>query len=133
MASMAPFNLQLSQTNIWEYVVIPTSLILSLAVNTLVTGLIVFKILKVFLEIKAAELESVELTSEGSSESTGGDAKYRHIIFVIIESGMALFTIQLIRLLFCYYLPMQPTPNFINILIVINQMFNVIISSVYFY
>ena len=120
---MTPF--ELSQFNIWQPVVILTSLILSLAVNTLVTGLIVFKILKVFLEIKAVTNSSVERTL-GVSTTGGGVAKYRHIIFVIIESGLALFTIQLIRVLFYYYLPKQSPPNLINILIVISQMFNVI-------
>ena len=123
--------IELSPSNIWEYVVIPTSLVLSLAVNTLVTGLIVFKILKVFWKIKAVTSStSVEPTLGGFS--TARRAKYRHIIFVIIESGMALLAIQLIRILFCYFLPHSP-PNLINILIVINQMLNVIISFVYFY
>ena len=121
--NMTPF--ELSQSNFWEYVVIPTSLILSLAVNTLVTGLIVFKILKVFLEIKAVTSSTSVERTLGVSSTGGGSAKYRHIIFVIIESGMALFAIQLIRVLFYYYLPMQSPPNLINILIVINQMFNV--------
>jgi TRAP-type mannitol/chloroaromatic compound transport system permease small subunit len=63
-----------------------------MAVNALMTGLIVFKILKVFLEFKPT---SVERTL-GSLSSTGG-SKLRHIIFIIIESGMALFAIQLVR------------------------------------
>jgi hypothetical protein len=63
-----------------------------MAVNALVTGLIVFKILKVFLEFKPT---SVERTL-GSLNSTGG-SKLRHITFIIIESGVALFAIQLVR------------------------------------
>ena len=128
---MTPF--ELSQSNFWDYVVIPTSLSLSLAVNTLVTGLIVFKILKVFLEIKALTTSSTSVERTLGVSSTGvGGAKYRHIIFVIIESGMALFAVQLFRVLFYYYLPMQSPPNLINILIVINQMFNVIIIFISF-
>ena len=65
----------------------------SMAVNTLVTGLIVFKILKVFLEVKPPSVEG----TLGSLGSTGG-TKLQHIIFVIIESGMALFAIQLVRI-----------------------------------
>jgi hypothetical protein len=61
-----------------------------MAVNTLVTGLIVFKILKVFLEYTPI---SVERTS---GSITG--IKLRHIIFVVIESGMMLFAIQLVSI-----------------------------------
>ena len=50
--------------------------------STLVTGLIVFRIFKVFHEVK---------------DVTGG-RKLRSVIFIIIESGMALFAIQLARL-----------------------------------
>jgi hypothetical protein len=67
-----------------------TGLAASMVVNALVTGLIVSKILKVFLEFKPT---SVERTL---GSSTGG-SKLRHIIFIIIESGMALFAIQLVR------------------------------------
>ena len=55
-----------------------TSLVLTLAVNGLMTGLIMFRILKVFLEVKAAST-SVEHRSLGS---TGG-SNLRHIIFII--------------------------------------------------
>ena len=96
-----------------------------MAVNALVTGLIVFKILKVFLEVKTT-------TVEGTLGSTGG-TKLRHIIFVIIESGMALFAIQLIRVVF-FNLPVELVPDCTyNLVICIHQMFNVIIRSVHFY
>ena len=102
-----------------------TSLTASMAVNTLVTGLIVFKILKVFLAVRATR-------SLGSLSLTGGP-KLRHIIFIIIESGMALFAIQLVRVVL-YSLPVEsPAINGVNIVIGINQMFNVIIRSVHFY
>ena len=100
-----------------------------MTVNTLVTGLIVFKILKVFLEVKAISVE--RSTSLGSSCSTEG-SKLHHIIFVIIESGMTLFIIQLIRVVFVN-LPVEGAPNTLNIIVGINQMFNVIIRSMYFY
>ena len=96
-----------------------------MAVNTLVTGLIVFKILKVFLEVKAV-MTSVERTL-GSS----GGTKLRHIVFVIIESGMALFTIQLIRILFSFP-PLESVLSTLDYIVVINQMFNVIKRSVHF-
>ena len=95
-----------------------------MAVNALVTGLIIFKILKVFLEVNPI---LVELTLD----STGG-AKLRRVIFVIIESGMALFSIQLIRILF-NLLPLGSGVDIMDYVIVIHQMFNVIIRSVYFY
>ena len=103
-----------------------TGLAVSMAVNALVTGLIVIKILKVFLEVKGT-MTSVERTLG----STGG-TKLQHVIFIIIESGMALFAIQLIRIVF-YILPMEWTLDACNIAIAINEMFNVIIRSVHFY
>ena len=60
-----------------------------MAVNALMTGMIVFRILKA----TGVEPTSVERTL-GSTEGN----KFRHIIFIIIESGMALFAIQLVRI-----------------------------------
>ena len=91
---------------------------MSMAVNALVTGLIVFKILKVFLQVRPNSVER-------GLGSTGG-SKLRHIIFVIIESGMALFAIQLLRLVF-FILPMDWTVTASDYADVINDMFNVII------
>jgi hypothetical protein len=87
-----------------------------MAVNTLVTGLIVFKIFKVFLEV-------------GRTLGTTGDTKVRHIIFVIIESGMALLAIQVLRLV----IPFVSTSiyNTDDFLIATNEMLNVIIRSVH--
>ena len=96
-----------------------------MAVNALVTGLIIFKILKVFLEFEVKT--SVERTL--GSTVTGG-TKLRHVIFVIIESGMALFIIQLIRILF-YALQMEWSIDASFYAVVINQMLNVIIRSVH--
>ena len=100
-----------------------TGLAASMAVNALVTGLIVIKILKVFLEVKGT-VTSVEQTLG----STGGTT-FQHIIFVIIESGIALFAIQLIRLVF-FILPAESAPDISDYVIAINEMFNVIIRSV---
>ena len=101
-----------------------TALAASMAVNALVTGLIVFKILKVFSEVNPI---LVELTMDSN-----GGAKLRHVIFVIIESGMTLFAIQLIRIVF-YILPMKWTIDVGDYVVVINQMLNVIIRSVHSY
>jgi hypothetical protein len=105
-----------------------------MAVNALMTGLIVFKIL-MSLEFKPT---SVERTL-GSLSSTG-DSKIRRIIFIIIESGMALFAIQLVRVVFTS-LVMQtpftvlPGPALIGVKFVmgIHEMLNVIIRFVHFY
>ena len=97
-----------------------------MAVNTLVTGMIVFRIFKV---MGISMPTSVERTL-GSSESP----KYRHIMFVIIESAMALFAIQSVRVVLGFI----PVPavkkhhsSFIiaayDFAIAINQMLNVII------
>ena len=100
-----------------------TGLAASMAVNTLVTGLIIFKILKVFL------LQVNPILVELTLDSTGVN-KLRHVIFVIIKSGMMLFAIQLIRLVF-WILPMEWTLYAGDYTIVINEMLNVIIRSVY--
>ena len=76
----------------WGDMLSLTSLVASMVVNALVTGLIAFKILKVFWEVKPTSVEE----TLGSLNSTGGP-KLRRIIFIIIESGMALFAIQLVH------------------------------------
>ena len=98
----------------------------SIAVNTLVTGMIVFRILKV--------------TGARPSTLTGGN-KFRHIMFIIIESGMALFAIQLVRgvLLLFFFIPVtvEQVPYLrgaYDIVTSVNQMLNVnIIRSIHFY
>jgi hypothetical protein len=101
-----------------------------MAVNTLVTGLIVFRIFKVFWEVKAATT-SVERTL-----GTTGGTKLRHVIFIIIESGMALFAVQLLRfVLYNLSVPMPQSDSeeytifsaTYEIFIVTNEVFNVII------
>ena len=85
-----------------------------------------------FLQVKAATT-SIEQTLG----STGG-TKFRHIIFIIIESGMTLFVIQLIRLVFeviaepKQFVTAVPVIFAVDYVLVINEMFNVIIRSVHF-
>ena len=102
-----------------------TSLVISLTVNAVVTGLIVFRILKVYWEVRSA--------FKGRTLRVGGsEAKVRSIIFIMIESGMAMFTIQFIRVV----LSILDSNNISNGLIVItsiNDMFNVITRSVISY
>ena len=110
-----------------------TSLSVSITVNALVTGMIVFRILKA-MEFWGVKPTSVQRTV---GSSTGG-TKFRHIIFVIIESAMALFAIQLVRVVLSS-IPVPPVQvPFIKgvqiIVIFINQMLIVIIlKSVHIY
>ena len=103
-----------------------TQLALNMTVNTLVTSLIVFKILKVFLEVKVT---SVERTL-GSS----GGTKLRHIIFIMIESGMTLFAVQLVRTILYFSTDTTAFKDSGSVIITgVEQMFNVIIRFVHFY
>ena len=118
----------------WGDTLVLTGLAASMVVNALVTGLIVFKILKVFLQVKATSVEQ----TLGSLSSPGGP-KLRHIIFIIIESGMALFAIQLVRVvissLFELLVAAQTPISLIvasEFVIVIHQALNVIIRPVHF-
>ena len=85
-----------------------------MAVNTLVTGMIVFRIFKV--------------TRARPSTLSGGN-KFRHIMFIIIESGMALLAIQLVRVvLVSIGIQVEQGPYFqgaYDIVVSINQMLNV--------
>ena len=72
---------------------------------------------------------SVERTL-GSTEGN----KFRHIMFIIIESGMALFAIQLVRFVLAFIsvpVDSEQVPFLqaaTDIVVVINQMLNVIIK-----
>ena len=97
--------------------------------NTLVTGLIVFKILKVFLEVKQPL---------GSYNSAAGRPNLQHIVFIIIESGMALFATHLLRIVISSLFIANPglTPSsgivlVIHLVIAFHQMLNVIIRFVH--
>ena len=75
----------------WDAPLQETGLALSMTVNALVTGLIVFRILKVFQEVKTG-------TADDQMLGVTGGSTLRRVAFIIIESGMALFLIQLARL-----------------------------------
>ena len=99
----------------------------SMAVNALVTGMIVFRILKAT-GIKPTSVERTLGSTEGN--------KFRHIMFIIIESGMALFAIQLVRFVLQFIsVPVEQLP-FLDaaqdFVIAINQMLNVIIIRSFF-
>ena len=119
----------------WGNTLTITSLVISMVVNALMTGMIVFKIFKVIREFKP-EPTSVERTlgSLGSTESS----KIPHIIFIIIESGMALFAIQLVRVVLSSLVlgelssELTGTDVGDKLVIGIHEMLNVIIRSVQF-
>jgi hypothetical protein len=92
-----------------------TGLTASMTVNALVTGLIVFRIFKVFHEVK---------------DVTGGK-KLCSIIFIIIKLGMALSAIQLAHLVIAATEERTNVECDIYLLIgCIHKMLNVVISSV---
>ena len=113
----------------WFINLVTICLALSLTVNGMVTGLIVFRIMKVYLEVKPT-------LSENNLGLTGG-RKLRSIIFILIESGMALFAIQLGRLVLNVISPVESdSPSAASCIIEpfnsIQQMLNVIIGPVIF-
>lgn len=77
------------ESTVWSTHVTTTSIVVSMTSNALVTGLIVFKIFKVF-QVSATTLNEISL-------GVTGGRTLRYVMFVIIESGMALFFIQLAR------------------------------------
>ena len=93
-----------------------------MTVNALVTGLIVFKIFKVFQEVKTATVDDQNLGV------TGGSTLQR-VIFIIIESGMALFSIQLTRLVVTI-VSTDASYNAFGLVASTHEMLNVIIRSV---
>jgi hypothetical protein len=106
----------------WGSILVLTSFTASMTVNALVTGLIVFKIFKVFREVK-----SITTSNEKSLGITGG-RKFRSVIFIIIESGMAFFAIQLARLVIAATGQRTDAEQDIYSLIIgIHEMLNVVI------
>ena len=110
----------------WGNRMVVAGIAMSMTVNALATGLIVLRIFKVLREVKAATTSDEQLLG-----ATGG-SKLQTIIFIVIESGMALFSIQLIRLVVTVLATNAATANAFQIIISIHQMLNVIIRSSYF-
>jgi hypothetical protein len=111
-------------TTAWFNTLTLASFTASMTVNALVTGLIVFKIFKVFREVK-----SITTSNEISLGVThAGGRKLRSIIFIIIESGMALFAIQLARLVIgATRLGTNAEEDIYSLIIGIHEMVNVVI------
>ena len=118
-----------NDANYWPNTLFITALISSMAVNALVTGMIVFRILKVTEVIRPTSVERTLGLTKGN--------KFRHIMFVIIESGMALFAIQLVRVVVAFIQsvpvekPILGLEAAYDIVVGINQMLNVIIQNLF--
>ena len=104
---------------------VTTADVLSMIVNALVTGLVVFRIFRVFRGVKGT------YSSNEQTLGATGDRKLRSIIFILIESGMALFAIQLAWLTVSFILLKHTGVEGGYLLILpIHQMLHVIVISV---
>ena len=98
-----------------------TSLVLSLVVNALATGLIVLRIFAVYQQVKPTSKEKTFGTLPGGK-------KLLSVMFIIIESGMALFSMQLIRLVLYLMSSESAVMQGYAITLGIDQMVHVIIT-----
>ena len=116
-SKILPNGIQQAPWGTWMGV---ASIVLSMIVNAYATGLIAFKILKVYRNVKPT--------------SGNGGSKFRSVLSVIIESGMALFCIQLIRVVLIVNFEMTGSDvplNALEIIIPIHEILNVsTISSI---
>ena len=100
-----------------------TGLALSMIVNALVMGLILFKIIQVFLEVKA------NTANDPILGTNTGKSPVQHVIFALVESGMVLFSIHLARLVIIN-VPTDAASNAYELITDIQGMVNVIIGPV---
>ncbi|KAF8811341.1 hypothetical protein BYT27DRAFT_7240456 [Phlegmacium glaucopus] len=106
----------------WGYWMILAAIVMSITVNALVTSLIVFKIFKVYHEIKLA-------SGDQGSGATGG-SKIRTVMFIIIESGMLLLSSQLARVVVTLLLPTDAATKAFYIVASIQEMLNGITPTI---
>jgi hypothetical protein len=106
----------------WSIPVTVASIVLTMAVNAVVTALIVFKIFKVFTQVKPT-------SDEKTLGATRSGSKLLPIMFVLIESGMVLFAIQIVRVVLTI-VPNEPADVGFHLTIGIHEMLNVIITFV---
>ena len=116
------------QAAIWSGILSVTGIALSMTVNALVMGLIVFRIIKVFREVNSRSDARFLGATHGST--------LRSTIFVLIESGMILFSIQLVRLVLASLeewmsslAVLKAVSKAYPLICSIHEMFNVIIKS----
>ena len=125
VGSTASLYVEKGQTPVsrWGNPLNTTGLAMSMIVNAVSTSLIVFRIFKVFRAVKP---------EERISDVTGG-SPLRPLIFVLIESGMLLFSIQLIQLVVGSVSAPTDVVDAYAITFSIHQMLNVIIKLNIFY
>ena len=118
-AGIAPISIVQGLVSVptWSTILAVTGLTLSMTVNALVTG-----IFKVFQEVKTC-------TADDQILGVTGGTTLRRVIFILIESGAALFSIQLARLVVTIVNNDNDTDAY-SIIYGIHQMLNVIMSSV---
>ena len=112
---------------VWCEILVGAGLGISMTVNALATGLIVFRLFKVFREVRASSNKRI-------LGATGGDT-LRAIIFILIESGMALFSIQFARfMIILLYTNIRIWESY-PLIVSAHEMLNVIIQvrHLYFY
>ena len=102
---------------VWGNDLVLASLAITMTVNALATALIVFRIFKAFRQ------------SRVMFGATGG-TKFRSIIFVLVESGLLLFSIQLARLVATIFL-INGEEDAYEVFSSIHQQLNVISSDSY--
>ena len=105
----------------WGNPLTTTALAMSMIVNAVATSLVVFKIFKVFRAAKPTPEERISDVTRGSS--------LRPLMFVLIESGMLLFSIQLVRLVVGSVSAPTDVVDSYAVTASIHQMLNVIIRS----
>ena len=109
-------------THILSYVGFVAGIAISITVNAVMTSLIVFKILKVFWRVKTTSNDQI-------SGVTGGGTVWR-ILFVIIESGTVLLSIQIFRIV-ATLVNTDAATNAYSTTVFMHDAFNVIIRSVH--
>jgi hypothetical protein len=105
----------------WTIPVTASSIVLTMTVNALVTGLIVFKIFKVFTKVKPTLAEK---TLGATRRST-----LLPVIFILIESGMVLLAIQIVRVVLTI-VPNEPADVGFHLTIGIHEMLNGITPTI---
>ena len=102
----------------WSNTLAITGLTLSMTVNALVTGLIVFRVLKVFQKVKTG-------TADDQILGVTGGSTLQRVIFIIIESALALFSVQLTRVVFAIVTTDAADDAYV-LIVGIHEMLNVI-------
>ena len=99
---------------------------MSLTANALVTGLIVLRIFMVYKQVKP----TFNLDDQDLLDTNTSGRKLLSIMFIILESGMGLFIIQLVRLvLYTKSAESNAIMQSYAIVLSIDQMLHVIIDN----